>query len=136
VYEEIGPGDASQAVYEEPEPLVKYSTFLSSTSKASTVYDVPTNIESNHVELDSNAYVAETVSHDDFNAAENAEELAEEHVVSMGGAESLDAHVTRLDKSSNINDAVVRQCGSFSLAKPLRRSETREVYDDDDATDV
>eukprot|EP00037_Helgoeca_nana_P003670 m.41084 g.41084 ORF g.41084 m.41084 type:complete len:548 (-) comp14106_c0_seq1:175-1818(-) len=133
VYEEIGAGDASQAVYEEPVPLANYST---GTPTGFNVYDVPTNIESSHVELDGNAYVAKMVSHNDVSAAENTEEHAEEHVGSMGSAGSSDARLTHLDKSPNANVAVVRQRGSFSLTKPLRRSETRDVFDDDDNLDV
>jgi hypothetical protein len=136
VYEEIGPSEISHAVYEEPVMLAKYSASLPDASIASNVYDVPTNIESNAVDLDDNAYVAEAVSHEGVSAADNAVEPTKEEIISVDGSESSDARMSHLDKSSNMNDAVVRQCGSFSLTKPLRRSETRDVLHDDDDIDV
>lgn len=139
MYEDIGPGEASQAVYEEPKPLAKCRVSLPDASNASNMCNVPTNIKSNAVELDDNAYVAEMVPYDDFSATKNAaDQPTEEHVVSVGDTASSDAREPHLDKSSNINDVVIRQRGSFSLMKPLRRSEFREVIDDDDEnqTDV
>ena len=109
VYKEIGPGDASQDTYEEPVSLAQCNASLRDTSTDSNVYDVPKNIEPNAVELDGNAYVAETGSRDNFSAAENAAELTEKQV---GGAESLDVRMSRLDKSSDINDPIVRQRGA------------------------
>jgi hypothetical protein len=138
VCEDIGPDDASQAVYEEP-MLAKCRASLPNASNASDMYNVPTNIKSTAVELDDNAYVAEMVPYNDFSATKKAaDQPTEEHVVSVGGTASSDAREAHLDKSSNMNDAVIRQRGSFSLMKPLRRSEFREVIDDTDEnqTDV